>query len=58
MLLLVLLLPGHGRAIDSAEKFPDAQVIAVDINPLLPRFVLGDRFDFFTRVRSFSRTRP
>ena len=27
------------RAIDIAEKFPDAQVTAVDISPMLPRFV-------------------
>ena len=33
---------GYNRAIDIAEKFPDAQVTAVDIGPMLPRFVPGD----------------
>jgi len=28
---------GYDRAIDIAEKFPDAQVTAVDIGPILPR---------------------
>ena len=27
------------RAIEIGEKFPDAQVIGVDRNPVLPRFV-------------------
>jgi hypothetical protein len=30
---------GYNRAIESAEKFPDAQVTAVDIDPMLPRSV-------------------
>jgi hypothetical protein len=30
---------GFNRAIDLAEKFPDAQVSAVDISPMVPRFV-------------------
>lgn len=29
---------GYNRAIDIAEKFTDAQVTAVDISPMLPRF--------------------
>ncbi|KAH9975622.1 S-adenosyl-L-methionine-dependent methyltransferase [Russula compacta] len=33
-------------AIESAEKFPDAQVIAVDINPLLSRFSSAPNFQF------------
>jgi len=33
------LLFGYNRAIDIADKFPNAQVTAVDISPMLSRFV-------------------
>jgi hypothetical protein len=32
----------YHRAIECAQNFPDAKVTAVDINPMLPRFVLCD----------------
>ena len=37
------LLFGYNRAIDIADKFPNAQVTAVDISPMLSRFVCPHR---------------
>jgi hypothetical protein len=43
------LLFGYNRAIDIADKFPNAQVTAVDISPMIPRFAstsLSMRFPY------------
>jgi len=45
---------GYNRAIDIAEKFPDAQVTAVDIGPMLPRFVPGDLEGFQDSLPAFA----